>query len=119
MATSRKRSGQQTAGPSVCESHHRVQQHGGAGLEMLWPGLLAHVVAQAADARYKYHPGWADTGYHLRVVAGAGRQPARGQGEVARGRLHQRDDLGRKRDGLEACEVQRERATAEVTCALK
>ena len=91
--------------PSVCESHHRVHEHGGAGLEMLGPGLLAHVVAQATDTRYKYHPGRADTGHHLRVVAGAGRQAARGQGEVTRSRLHQRDDLGRKCDRLEACEA--------------
>src|SRR5262245_18672188 len=69
------------------------------------PGLLAYVVAQAADTRYKYHPGRADTGHHLRVVAGAGRQPARGQVEVVRGRLHQRDDLDRKRNRLEACEA--------------
>src|SRR5262245_53628217 len=72
---------------------------------MLGPGLLVHVVAQAADTRYKYHPGRADTGHHLRVVAGAGRQPARGQVEVKRSRLHQRDDLRRKRNRLEACEA--------------
>src|SRR5262245_29876440 len=72
---------------------------------MLGPGLLAHVVAQAADTRYKYHPGWADTSHHLRVVAGARRQPARGQRKVTCGRLHQRDDIGRKRDRLEACEI--------------
>jgi hypothetical protein len=82
-----------------------VQQHSGADLEMLGPGLLAHVVAQAADTRYKYHPGRADTGHHLCVVAGTGRQPARGQVEVTRSRLHQRDDLGRKRDRLEACKA--------------
>src|SRR5262245_6789268 len=72
---------------------------------MLGPGLLAHVVAQAADTRYKYHPGRAEAGHHLRVVAGAGRQTAREQVEVTRARLYQRDDLGRKRDRLEACEA--------------
>src|SRR5262245_1935642 len=72
---------------------------------MLGPSLFAHVVAQAADTRYKYHPGRADTGHHLSGVASTGRQPARGQRKVACGRLHQRYDLGRKHDRLEACEV--------------
>src|SRR5215475_1761063 len=72
---------------------------------MLGPGLFAHVVAQAADTWYKYHPGRANTGHHLSVVPSTGRQPAREQRKVTRDRLHQRDDLGGKRDRLEACEV--------------
>ena len=50
---------------------HRVEQHLGAGVQVLRLGFLAHVVAEPADARHEDHAGGAQPRHHLRIVARA------------------------------------------------
>ena len=50
-------------------SSMRVQQHVGAGGEVVGLGVLGRVVADAADARHEDHRRRAHAGQHLRVVA--------------------------------------------------
>src|SRR4051812_12604130 len=74
---------------------------------MLRLSILAHIMAQAADARHEDHAGRAKPRHHLRIVAGAGWKPAAGKAEVARRGFDQRNHLARKRDRLEPGEAAR------------